>query len=478
MAEQIYLTDPETGERFRLGGCLTNGKPLNIPKYGATRCISNMELPPSVDLRQFMSPVEHQGNINSCGLFIYYNARIIDKLQENQMVDRGTYIISAIQGLKKFGCCKVETYPFDPANVNLKPPPECYTEAEKRRIDEAMMIRAELNEMKGCLAEANPFAFGLRLFPSFAQAGSNGGRVKMPNIHSESQSVEQGCHAMLAVGYSDESGCFIVRNTWGEKWGDKGYCYIPYHYMCNPQLCCDLYAIKMVYDEFVHEKDTSILNRYDWNVDKDKRYYIPPNYPYQCFDYKFFWNLNDTFNYFTQISQNGQIVPFIWRSIKTVDNNIENHKAGSSKTERPTSFILWIDKKNHENAHIEKRLRSEKNVKIDFYEALSRAEAHMLKYKHKIKLSSTFQIICHGYYKEENKNPLNILSFLNDNSLSHVPVLVFTNDKVDLQTRLQSQAPSMGINDWKQRLFITGNHEELIKKIKETIADKSSDNKS
>ncbi|CAF4685516.1 unnamed protein product, partial [Rotaria sp. Silwood1] len=134
------------------------------------------------------------------------------------MVDRGTHIISAIQGLKKFGCCKVETYPFDPANVNLKPPPECYTEAEKRRIDEAMMIRVELNEMKGCLAEANPFAFCLRLFPSFAQAGSNGGRAKMPNIHSESQSIEQGCHAMLAVGYSDESGCFIVRNTWGEKW--------------------------------------------------------------------------------------------------------------------------------------------------------------------------------------------------------------------------------------------------------------------
>ena len=27
---------------------------------------------------------------------------------------------------------------------------------------------------------------------------------------------------MCAVGYDDFQQCFIVRNSWGEEWGDKG----------------------------------------------------------------------------------------------------------------------------------------------------------------------------------------------------------------------------------------------------------------
>ena len=40
---------------------------------------------------------------------------------------------------------------------------------------------------------------------------------------------------MLAVGYSDRDQVFIVRNSWGEEWGDRGYCYIPYAYLMNPR---------------------------------------------------------------------------------------------------------------------------------------------------------------------------------------------------------------------------------------------------
>ena len=43
----------------------------------------------------------------------------------------------------------------------------------------------------------------------------------------ESESSEmQGGHAMTVVGYNEEG--FIIRNTWGINWGDKGYCIYPY----------------------------------------------------------------------------------------------------------------------------------------------------------------------------------------------------------------------------------------------------------
>ena len=35
-----------------------------------------------------------------------------------------------------------------------------------------------------------------------------------------------GGHAMVVVGYDEEG--FIIRNSFGEKWGKKGYCWYPY----------------------------------------------------------------------------------------------------------------------------------------------------------------------------------------------------------------------------------------------------------
>ena len=95
---------------------------------------------------------------------------------------------------------------------------------------------------------------------------------------------------MLAVGYSDKSKAFIVRNSWGNQWvkdqylldllgkinqffvqGDKGYCYIPYSYMTDPKLCRNPYAVRALNTEDMgregwEEDDNS---DYEYNTDED-----------------------------------------------------------------------------------------------------------------------------------------------------------------------------------------------------------------
>jgi len=55
-----------------------------------------------------------------------------------------------------------------------------------------------------------------------------------------------GLHAVLAVGYDDPSGRFIVRNSWGRKWGMKGYFTMPYEYLTDPDLAHDFWTIRIV----------------------------------------------------------------------------------------------------------------------------------------------------------------------------------------------------------------------------------------
>ena len=38
----------------------------------------------------------------------------------------------------------------------------------------------------------------------------------------------KGLHAICVIGYNDEGGYWVVKNSWGTKWGDDGFMRIEY----------------------------------------------------------------------------------------------------------------------------------------------------------------------------------------------------------------------------------------------------------
>ena len=207
-----------------------------------------VRLPGKVDLRVFCSKVEDQGALGSCTaqalagniefldnvadsayidvsrLFIYYNERV---LIDTVDYDSGAFLRDGIKTLKNEGSCHEKMWPYVISKFDKKPPVKCYTDGKKHLIESYHRITT-LNEMLVCLAEGFPFVFGFTVYESFESLKvQKTGFVSMPK--KDERAI--GGHAVMAIGYDQAAKRFLVRNSWGEGWGIKGYFTMPYRYL-------------------------------------------------------------------------------------------------------------------------------------------------------------------------------------------------------------------------------------------------------
>lgn len=224
-------------------------------------------LPPRVDLRPSCPPVYDQCNLGSCTanaiaaafefdlmkqgapdfmpsrLFVYWNER---DMEGTVMQDAGAMIRDGVKSVKKRGVCPETIWPYsdeDPGPFQEKPPPACYTEALKHQVTSYQRIPRSLRAMKTCLSAGYPFVLGFTVYESFmSKPVAQTGVVPMPQANEEME----GGHAVLAVGYDDETQRFIVRNSWGANWGQQGYFTMPYAYLLDDNLSDDFWTLRSV----------------------------------------------------------------------------------------------------------------------------------------------------------------------------------------------------------------------------------------
>jgi C1A family cysteine protease len=223
-------------------------------------------LPASVDLRpQFKTKPYDQGQLGSCTgnaiagaiqferqkqnlhpdfipsrLFIYYNERVIEGTVGT---DAGAQIRDGIKSVVHQGACTEKTWPYTITKFARKPPAKAYAEAAKSKVASYSRLVPTLSQLKGCLASGYPFVFGFTVYESFeGDAVARTGEVPMP---APSEAAVGG-HAVLAMGYDDAVGRFLVRNSWGTEWGKAGHFTMPYAYLTDSNLSDDFWTIRLM----------------------------------------------------------------------------------------------------------------------------------------------------------------------------------------------------------------------------------------
>ncbi|MCP4326955.1 MAG: C1 family peptidase [Alphaproteobacteria bacterium] len=210
------------------------------------------ELPFEIDNRSRVPIVLDQGKEGACtgfGLaavvnFLFYNRSDIDDTRRQELRKKnngvsarmlyemakrydewegenysGSSIRGAMKGWLRHGVCSWGGWPYDERDPGRLTPERQFA-ALRRPLGAYLRVRhLHLNQMHSALNEAGILYASASVHEGWRQVDPESGRIPY-------RKRLIGGHAFAIVGY-DETG-FWVQNSWGPKWGLKGFCHIDY----------------------------------------------------------------------------------------------------------------------------------------------------------------------------------------------------------------------------------------------------------
>jgi C1A family cysteine protease len=170
-------------------------------------------------LREFLLVRDHKPLVPLSPLFLYYQER---KLEGNVEKDSGARLSSGMRVLQNIGTSTEEVWPYIIGNFALEPVPLAMAAATEYRVSGIRPLDG-LKAIKAEIDKQNPVVFAMTVYQSFARPVN--GVIPVPDTRNEKI---LGGHALTCVGYDDGKEYLIMKNSWGNAWGDKGYFYMPY----------------------------------------------------------------------------------------------------------------------------------------------------------------------------------------------------------------------------------------------------------
>lgn len=232
--------------------------------------LPRVEIAPAVDLRRYDSEIADQGRLGSCTsnagcgllqflqkatsgsyvplsrLYMYKATRYLMGVATG---DTGASLRNTMQAIVMCGAppemywnYDTSKYDEDPTWLNrpssswfLSSLAEDYEGTRYIRLDpDGASKEKVLADIKLCVNSKMPVIFGTLVWQGIEYVNSQGD-IPMPSQGEQ----PVGGHALMIVGYDDQRGClgtsskgaFLIRNSWGTNWGDRGYGYLPYEYL-------------------------------------------------------------------------------------------------------------------------------------------------------------------------------------------------------------------------------------------------------
>ena len=239
-----------------------HNKKFGVLQQAVSSSIESLQAPQSTSMRDKIRSVYDQGQCSSCTanaiaqayrmispdkafepsrLYIYYKERLIESGSQN-MTDSGADAQDGLTWIKEKGVASEAVWPYDLSNIEISPPASADVNAESHKLSTIVSLNSNttstnlLTSLKSTLLASHPVLIGVELYTSFmSDTVAATGIIPMPNASEELI----GGHELLIIGFDDTKEQFQVVNSWGNMWGDSGFCYFPYSYITNSQLTAE-----------------------------------------------------------------------------------------------------------------------------------------------------------------------------------------------------------------------------------------------